>query len=68
MSNHNKFAAKDFSAITLRRLAKAGITIVGATMLPDETGSFANGEVGYQIFDGFVSRILLFRQVLQLAK
>lgn len=59
---------KDFSPKTLKALAKKGIRVIGATWLPGQDGSFANGETGYNLDDNGTHRVRRFREVLELAK
>lgn len=56
---------RDFSASTLRRLARKGITIYGTTVIPS-TGDmpFANGERGYLVNDNGCGRVWSFTQVV----
>ena len=65
--NLSLLASKDFSRNTLRSLAKRGIAIVGATMLPDANGGTANGEVGYALLIDRTHCVRTFREVLALA-
>lgn len=65
--NSSLLASKDFSRATVRSLSKKGVTIVGATMLPDANGGFANGEVGYALLIDRTHCVRTFREVLALA-
>lgn len=60
-------AVRDFSRNTLRNLAKKGVAIVGATMLPDANGGCANGEVGYSLAINGTHCVRTFREVIALA-
>jgi len=60
---------RDFSAKTIAALARKGVTIYGATVIPAAGTDmpFANGDRGYKINDNGCGRILTFAQVLELA-
>ena len=66
--SHHPIAARDFRRATLAALAKKGITIVSATTVPGVDGSFANGDRGYGLDDNGTFRLVLFLQVLAIAK
>lgn len=56
---------RDFSAATLRRLAKRGIAVIGTTVIPGPGDMpFATGERGYRVNDNGCGRIWTFAQVL----
>lgn len=58
----------DFSKITVRKLAKKGITLIGLTVIPNNSDMpFANGDRGYRINDNGTHRIKTFTEVLELA-
>lgn len=59
----------DFSKKTLRALARKGITLIGLTVIPDNTSSmpFANGSRGYCLNDNGCHRIRSFVEVQALA-
>jgi len=60
-------AAKDFGKEVRAALSKRGIRLVGTTWLPDEKGSFANGERGYLLDDNGTGKVRDYRGVLSLA-
>jgi hypothetical protein len=59
-----------FSAVTIRRLAKRGIRVIGLQYLPDMSSDmpYANGDTGYRVADNGCHRVWTFRQVLEAAK
>lgn len=61
---------RDFSASTLRLLARRGLTILGPVALPDMSSDmpFANAERGYSVNDNGTGRIMTFQQVLEAAR
>jgi hypothetical protein len=59
---------KHFSRPTIVMLRKKGITIIGATHLPDEKGSYANGETGYELNNNGQYQIRTYLQVIDMAK
>lgn len=60
----------DFSAATLRRLAKRGIRLVGLQALPDMSSDmpFANARRGYLLDDNGCVRVRTHAEVLELAR
>lgn len=58
-----------FSKQTLSALAKKGITLIGLTVIPDNTSPMpmANGSTGYCLDDNGTYRIRTFLQVLEMA-
>jgi hypothetical protein len=59
---------RDFSASTLRKLARNGVRVLGTTVIPaDGNLPFANGTRGYRVDDNGCGRILAHAQVLGLA-
>jgi hypothetical protein len=60
----------DFSAKTVKALAKKGITLIGLQAIPDMTSSmpWANATRGYVMNDNDCCRVLTFSEVLDLAK
>lgn len=58
----------DFSKKTIKALANKGITLIGPTVIPDNTSAmpYANGERGYCLNDNGCHRIRSFREVLEL--
>ncbi len=61
-------ASKDFNKAVIKSLKAKGIVIYSTTWLPDEKGSFANGQRGYMVNDNECSRILTYMSVVELAK
>lgn len=60
---------RDFSKSTLSALSKLGITVVGITVIPDNSDlPFASGERGYKLNDNDCLIIRTFAQVMELAK
>lgn len=59
-----------FSAATIRRLSKLGISIIGLQAIPDMSSAmpFANAETGYLVNDNGASKVWTFSQVLEAAK
>lgn len=57
---------KDFSAKTVKALAKKGISIIGKQYLPWK-GSCLNGIDGYVLNDNGTQRIKTFQEVLTMA-
>lgn len=60
--------SKDFSAPTRTMLRKKGIAIIGATWLPGENGSYANGETGYILNNNGQQQIRTYLGVIDMAK
>jgi hypothetical protein len=60
----------DFSAKTLRLLAKKGIRLIGLTVIPNAASDmpFATGDRGYCMDDNGCHRIWTFQQVLEAAR
>lgn len=60
---------RDFSASTLRRLARKGIRILSTIAIPDMASSmpFANASRGYNVDDNGCGRVWTFNQVLEAA-
>jgi hypothetical protein len=62
----SQIARRDFSAKTLRALAKRGLELVGVQAIPGNGDMpWANAERGYMLNDG---RLVTFAQVLEAAK
>lgn len=61
---------RDFSASTLRSLARKGIRVLGTTVIPaaDSAMPFANGSRGYRVDDNGCGRIWTFAQVKEAAR
>lgn len=59
-------SAAHFSGRTVRNLARKGITVTGSTLVPDDVGSYANGETVYTLNDNGTYRIRTFTDVLTL--
>jgi lysozyme family protein len=61
---------RDFSAVTIRRLARKGIRITGLQALPDMTSPmpYANASRGYVVDDNGCGRVWTFAQVMEAAK
>ncbi len=60
---------RDFSKNTLSALSKRGISVIGITVIPDNSGlPFASGERGYKLNDNGCLIIRTFAQVLELAQ
>ena len=59
-----------FSASTIRRLAKRGISLVGLQAIPDMASAmpYANAATGYVVNDNGCGRVWTFTQVLEAAK
>jgi len=59
-----------FSAATLRRLAKRGISLVGLQAIPDMASAmpWANASTGFLVNDNGCGRVWTFTQVLEAAK
>lgn len=60
---------RDFSASTLRRLARKGIRILSTTVIPDVSSPmpWANGSRGYNVDDNGCGRVWTFAQVQEAA-
>jgi len=60
----------NFSASTLRRLAKRGISLVGLQAIPDMASAmpYANVSTGFLVNDNGCGRVWTFAQVLEAAK
>ena len=58
---------RDFSAITLRKLARKGFTFIRPVAAP-VNGSFANADRAYAFNDNGCHRIMTFNQVLEAAR
>lgn len=56
----------DFSASTLRSLARKGIRLIGLQALP--TGRFAEYDRGYVVDDNGCGRVWTFAQVIEAAR
>lgn len=68
MNVSSQIARRDFSAKTLRTLAKRGIELVGVQALPGQGDMpWANAERGYLIVQAETGKVKTFRQVLDLA-
>jgi hypothetical protein len=62
-----QIARRDFSAKTLRALAKRGIEVIGVQALPGAGEMpWANADRGYVVNDNDCGRVLTFKQVLEL--
>lgn len=61
---------RDFSAKTLRNLARKGIILTGLTTIPDMSSDmpFANGSRAYVVNDNGCHRILTFAQMQEAAQ
>lgn len=61
---------RDFSSATIRALAKRGVTVLRATVIPDPASDmpFATGERGYVVDDNGCGRVWSFAEVLQAAE
>jgi hypothetical protein len=61
---------RDFSASTLRALARKGIVILGITAIPDMSSAmpFANATRGYRVDDNGCGRIWTHAQVREAAR
>ncbi len=58
-------AARDFSATTVRKLAKAGVRIIGTQLIPGAGNMpWANAETAYKVDDNGCGRVWAFGQVL----
>ena len=58
----------DFTAKTVRALAKKGITIIGKTYIPGAGDMpYANGQTGYQLNDNGCGRVRTHAQVREMA-
>jgi hypothetical protein len=57
---------EDFNKKTIRALADKGITIMGATFLPDHNGSFLNGRRGYRINDNGTGRVWTYHEIINM--
>lgn len=60
----------DFSKLTIRRLAKNGISIIGLQAIPDMSSDmpFANASRGYVVNDNGTCKVWLFADVVRAAK
>lgn len=60
---------RDFSAATLRLLARKGISIIGLQAIPDMASAmpYANAERGYVVNDNGCGRVWTFAQVREAA-
>ena len=60
----------DFSAKTIRSLARKGIRLIGLTVIPNMASDmpFATGDRGYNVNDNGCGRIWTFTQVLEAAR
>lgn len=68
MSVSSNIASRDFSAATIRKLAKKGIEIVGVQLIPGEGDMpWANAERGYVASDNGTGKVWTFRQVMAAA-
>ncbi len=61
---------RDFSASTLRALARKGIRLVGLQAIPDTSSDmpFANATRGYKVNDNGCGRVWTFAQMLEAAR
>jgi len=68
-ANANVVGVRDFSAKTIRALAKAGIQIIGICAIPDMSHPmpYANASRGYQLADNGTMRIRTHAEVRALA-
>ena len=58
----------DFTAQTVRALAKKGITIIGKTYIPGAGDMpYANGQTGYQLNDNGTGKVRTHAQVREMA-
>jgi hypothetical protein len=57
----------DFNKITIRKLAKKGISIIGKQALPGLNGSFLNPITGYVVDDNGVCKVLTHSDILRIA-
>lgn len=60
----------DFSAATLRRLARKGVRLIGLQAVPDMTSAmpYANATRGYVVNDNGCCRVWTFAQVMEAAR
>lgn len=65
MNSHHRISRLSFNAKTLRGLEKKNLFLAGSTYLPDSSGSFLNGQVGFLLSDG---KIKTYLEVLKLAE
>lgn len=68
MSFASEMATRDFTAKTIRALARKGIRLVDSRMVPDANGSCALGEIVYTVDDNGTGRVRNHREVLALAE
>lgn len=61
---------RDFSAATLRQLARKGIRLIGLQALPDMSSAmpYANAARGYVVDDNGCGRVWTFAQVREAAR
>lgn len=65
----SQIARRDFSAKTLRSLAKRGVDVVGVQALPGAGAMpWANAERGYVVTESGCGKVWTFAQVLGAAK
>lgn len=66
----NAAAARDFTAATVKALARKGVTLLSPVALPDMSSAmpYANASRGYSVNDNGTGRILSFADVLNLAR
>lgn len=62
-------AMRDFNRKTLNALARKGIRVTGACVIPGNGAlPFANGSLGYRVDDNGCGRVWTFNQVLEAAR
>ena len=66
-TSHHHISSKDFSKVTLRKLAKLNIYVIGSTWLPGNDGSYANGMTGYELDDNGCGKVRTFMGVLAMS-
>lgn len=59
---------RDFTVKTSNALAKRGIVVLSAAIIPGEDGSFANGTRAYNVSDNGRGRVWTFAQVMEAAQ
>ena len=68
MTKTNHRASKDFHRSLVAALNKRGIYFHGATYVPGDDGSFANGERAYQLDDNGTHRVRTYAEVREMAE
>lgn len=62
----NEIVGRHFSKPVIRKLKKAGITVIDVTFLPDANGDFTKGETGYMLDDNGTGRLRSWLGVMEI--